>query len=459
MRHSSDTITQEKARKAAWERWFSEDYSWENLSKNHPTLYNYWKQNLDEDTDIIEVAGQKTYHIAHLPLFYDIEETIPTEKLRKASISKFVDIITDKLSGKSNNAARFPKDLLQGVIFPKIDLSTNIIKKDINANFQNCIFTQFTTFESATFADKQDFNDTSFVDDVSFENVTFSDLSYFNESVFHKNASFKYATFTDEVYFIGTKFLNEVSFYMASFQKYASFEHTSFPKNCENSRKIFDLTRFSDIADLTHIELSSFSAFDGAIFKSGLKFSDFKDSDIDLICEKDLAEILKKNSNDREQSLRSLERGLRVVKQEMSKLNDKHKEQILFRLELITHRRLASTGVFEKIFSKMYEILSDYGNSISKPIVFIKLTWIAFGAAYYAMCNFKYTYAFEVSASRIFAISAFSDLPASYVAYLDSSSSPWLSDLYRGLATLETTISISLTFLLLLAIKRKFQIG
>jgi hypothetical protein len=146
-------LSREGLMKRAWERWFNTDYSWDGLKESEwtdeLTLQDYWLDGRSEDDlrangELIEVAGQKTYHIAHLPLHY--RDGTPTRKTShrdevQAQLDALILARLNHAVTQSEDAQEIEakKALFFGMVFLDLDLSQDAFENPLNALFAYCI--------------------------------------------------------------------------------------------------------------------------------------------------------------------------------------------------------------------------------------------------------------------------------------------------------------------------------
>lgn len=168
-----------------------------------------------------------------------------------------------------------------------------------------------------------------------------------------------------------------------------------------------------------------------------------------------------------------IEASFRTLKQAMEESRSRLSEGQFFRLELRARRerRDKEVRLWERGFSILYAVMSDYGNSATRPMAAFVVAFLAFAALYFVRANLGTHILFDpslpvhpdvwqalrFSGSRMLPFGAFEvGAPWEWRAELLSNSFEGL--LSRILATLQSTIAIILTFLFALSIRRRFQI-
>lgn len=365
------------------------------------------------------------------------------------------------------------------------------------AEFLHAKFKKDTDFGSAAFGDSADFESVEFGGTVGFRNATF-DAAEFQNSIFDR-----------DVWFDGAAFKNNISFQSATFEKLASFEKIAWPESARYWHCAFDRTLFRGTLSLVGAGLRSFAAFDGAHIERGLRVDEptegaaraqFKhellaaigashlDGDMLVAIERAKANLLGNNAtelppakvvdhvqNQREQRLRELERGCRVLKTAFERAANKSREQMLYRFELQARRKQKGLPPGEALISDLYALVSDYGASLVRPfvalvflILFSSAVFFAWGFArgfvgadaispqigFWQALDFSWANVFKPLSALSAEGTGYGTLASKLVTDL-----PALSFAVRALATLQSLLAIVLAFLFALAVRRRFQIS
>lgn len=133
----------------------------------------------------------------------------------------------------------FPSHVLfEFAIFEEKANFTNAIFSG-EANFQGTVFNGWTTFYRTSFVSSSWFYRTTFNKDVIFSNAIFIKESYFRYATFNKysnydgakfiyGSSFEYSLFSDKISFINASFRKRVNFSSTNFKNQAVFDYTTF---------------------------------------------------------------------------------------------------------------------------------------------------------------------------------------------------------------------------------------
>ncbi len=167
-----------------------------------------------------------------------------------------------------------------------------------------------------------------------------------------------------------------------------------------------------------------------------------------------------------------VEASFRTLKQLMEDRRDRVREGDFFNLELRARRRRSDVPLWERIASLFYWLISDYGNSIFRPLVVMALLFAGLAGAYYILGEAHGAQgqgshllsAFGFSLQNVFA--PFSALDAGKFSAKDTwvnglvfSSDPGFSLTIKAIASLQSLLTLSLAFLAGLAGRRRFQIN
>lgn len=179
-----------------------------------------------------------------------------------------------------------------------------------------------------------------------------------------------------------------------------------------------------------------------------------------------------------------LEAAYRTLKLKMEQSRDRMEEARFFKLELMARRRRRDDAVpnWERIFSDIYGVSSDYGNSILRPIIGLLLISLTFSALYWSISNglsgrsfapisawangemridADFWEALRFSSGRVLPFGVFNDLkPEGWIGnLLAGNGSKFWSFTIRLIATVQSLAAIVLAFLFALAVRRRFQIN
>lgn len=380
------------------------------------------------------------------------------------------------------------------------EASFDDVKFTDHATFSRSNFASTCNFCRVTFARQAIFFRVNFVGDLNFYGSTISGDAMFVGASFNSDAIFTFVTFSENTKFYRAAFTGEASFIQAKFDGNTSFGLAHFSSKAyfmkirrpppEQSLKwhaAFHKTTFRDILDLTNSGFSHFATFDGAVIKGGvlLDFAPENRATEMFIKERNAARRSSKttgqnksaNKLGRDGQLAQLERGCRVLKQQMDKQSDKQREQLLYKFELLARRAQSSLRLGEKTFSYLYDWAADYGASIIRPFIALAMVILAFAAIYTGWAFLiggvgqgprqvdlehaaaqALNFALANSFKPLSALSADAGTAGTIIDGL-LNQNVWVGIGVRLVSILQSLLSVTLAFLFGLSVRRRFQIN
>lgn len=406
--------------------------------------------------------------------------------------------------------------------------------------FESCSFSGTVDFERAIFSDEAGLSQLICRGDVTFESTKWEKGVWLVDATFEGKANFDFSIFEADLWAKGVRFAGDVSFGRTRFRSIAflnnakfesdmnfggctfsgpaEFNRANFPVRAEHYSGAFSGARFEDIAAFSEAKTHWIAALDQAILGKKLVVDPPPEHEATAEFEKmvraaaaaapeDLknkvetetkqraedaskaggapkpisnAERRKWRFESRERRLRELEGGCRAVKLAMGAERNEVQEQRYYRFQLIARRKQKVTPGWEKCFSHLYALTSDYGTSITKPVVAIAFFLVVFAASYLTM-GLGLDRALPQSAVgnlvsdgwSAFSFSwnnTFRPLSALSAEVVRQGDGSWLSTMLygfgpafgfalRALATVQSLLAIVLAFLFALAVRRRFQIS
>mgnify|MGYP003109926026 CR=1 FL=1 len=379
------------------------------------------------------------------------------------------------------------------------------------ALFESTQFRGTAWFGSAQFSGHAWFDSVQFCGRAGFGSALFRSEAWFGRVQFRGEALFNSAQFRGMARFVDAAFLanaaaGSVRFRTAQFFRRADFSGCQFPNQPERIQGAFETARFLEEARFRTPELMAFSAFDGAVFKGKLLLaaagtereeqSRFdavlratdaaveEDRRIMSAADYDPAKDEQPKERGANTRFAALEGGLRVLKTAMEAEKDHMQEHRFFRFELQAKRRRPSVSRLEKAASWSYGLLSDYGNSMGRPLAALALSVLFFWVVYWGwglsvdgtfLGVEKERTALEFSIRNVvqpfgpWTATSWSPLFNLEIVKIVSCGGPaekacptgggfgWL--VFRLLATVQSVFSLLLAFLFALALRKKFQIS
>lgn len=241
------------------------------------------------------------------------------------------------------------------------------------ANFSSATFFGETNFHSATFSAVCLFNSATFTGLAYFNSATFSEVCLFNSATFSGGASFESATFSGGASFGSAMFSWDADFESATFSRLADFKSVTFSGSANfasatfSAGVTFESATFASSINFINSEFTAKTIFAHAHFKS--EVPDFRGAKLHEATEWHgvrwpAAPLDKTSAQDQVYAYERL-------KQEMERLKKHEDEQFFFRKELRARRELVPFWTAAWWFNFLYAVLSDYGQSTSKPLLWL----------------------------------------------------------------------------------------
>jgi hypothetical protein len=367
-------------------------------------------------------------------------------------------------------------------------------------SFEGFHFHDYADFRSATFSAAADFSQTEFNHhNADFNSTTFSAKANFRSAVFKRRALFGMATFSDEADFSEARFFGLDEFGSAMFFDAARFGSTTFFGTVS-----FDCVTFAGWADFRRVMFSGMSHFAGAVFlytadfvsgtfseeanfygvvfcdhvrfcnakfTSNTSFADvrfhsrvpdFRGATLHEATEwhgatwpRPPARELPTpgNTSSAQEQVYSYER----LKQEMERLKKHEDEQNFFRMELRARRGLVRTLSGSWLLNFIYQVLSGYGTSISRPLgwlfgLFVIGIAIFARAPLYCGAPMPIKLAAKLSFANIFVF-----LPDKREIMMTGKMVECLSNTTQAVSAAQSLLGVVLLFLLGLALRNRFR--
>ena len=283
------------------------------------------------------------------------------------------------------------------VAFPSI-FDFSVFESPLHATFEDASFGQIHGFSNASFGGLTSFRRATFREGVIFANARFGEEDvyvsftifkgaamfegasfmnevHFSDATFSGSANFDDAKFGDQASFNGAKFLGEATFSVRDVDKAnTKFQRINFSKAEFHGPCSFENRNFTANASFNDAEFHDLVKFHGCTFHQGMSFHDTKFYKTHGGYDAEGFE------NDAETE--KLERSYRTLKLGMETLRARNEEAMFFAKEMECRRNRSDIGLFEHFVAFSYEKLSNYGQSILKPLVwltgFTALMWCVY---------------------------------------------------------------------------------
>jgi len=383
--------------------------------------------------------------------------------------------------------------------------------------FENAFFGTLSNFHKSHFSGPVWFSDARFGKIVNFGQVIFASIACYDRASFDEDAIFLTAKFNGETFFEQSSFDNNVnftecsfgngtSFKQATFSGQANFEHAVFGHEASFERTTFGkitsfhATKFGQLTKLIESKFNGYVNFVDAEFEAGLSFkqaefkelakfhnckfhsdSSFADAEfaipvlkIGLLDDIWITWHLRQKSKEKEQDTKEFhikeqaepyESAFRILRQHMENLRNYGQAMKFARLETkARERRYGSPDVplLVRSLSRGYGFISDYGQSILKPLTGLILA-VPVAALLYNWIggddgNLRSSFLMAMQSSLPPVSNAIAGFFGDFAdtAMLNAlDAQPFLT---RIIMTLHGLFSIAMVFFLLLAIRRQFQL-
>jgi hypothetical protein len=337
-------------------------------------------------------------------------------------------------------AARTGRD---GELPPELDplqpYDFSLTHFDRGVSFDGFLFSQRADFGAAMFSGTVvSFHSATFLSGASFFQARFSDAS---------SANFGYATFADEANFGSARFgeaffrlatFSDSAYFGATFSGIASFESAQFlSENSFINAKFADRTTFvgtafrTDVPDFRGATMHEATEWHGSIWPKPPH-----------------------GRVDAQAQVYAYER----LKQEMERLKKHEDEQRFFRKELRARRELARPWSGEWTMNFLYQVFSNYGDSIALPLIWLFGLFATGGAVFYLIHSTSPGAAI-LTMWHAAALSFGNIFPFVPITKELMSANPVIgwSRIEKAIAVAQTLLGTPLLFLLGLALRNRFR--
>ncbi len=237
-------------------------------------------------------------------------------------------------------------------------------------DFCNTHFECTVSFRGFLFASPTDFAGAKFSGGSYFDEATFSEFVYFSKTEFNEVAYFRKTMFFMRADFLETEFFSLATFHKATFSGLANFNDAKFSGEAYFQRAKFSEeanfreAKFSKRANFINAEFCSETVFAGVTFVTSVP--DFRGAKLHEATEWHGVSWPEPEIGGKYQDqVYAYER----LRQEMERLKKPDDELSFVRKEFRAKRGLLKPWRVEWLLNCSYEFLSDYGNSIVRPMV------------------------------------------------------------------------------------------
>jgi uncharacterized protein YjbI with pentapeptide repeats len=269
------------------------------------------------------------------------------------------------------------------------------------AIFKNSYFLDFADFQEACFESSADFNGANFAAIASFLETKFNGLADFQNTNFLEFVDFRKVQFSDQANFENSYFSDEVFFLNCYFRRQANFKGTAFGKSIVFRSVLFlsdvDFSTFKGSTDKNTENPSTFSyvTFEETTFKGQVSFVNrlFLTTTTFGQCIFEKAPEFHGCFFHEDTTFPPIHcflntkgevaaRRYRALKLAMAKFGAREEEAMFYALEQKSLRCNPHTPSWVKLFSWLYEVTSDYGQSLVRAMVSMTLIFCVFFSTY-----------------------------------------------------------------------------
>ena len=231
--------------------------------------------------------------------------------------------------------------------------------------FREALFEVDASFGEVQFQKHAWFDETRFHGDARFDMAQFSRDARFDKAQFHRRASFGKVRFHEHAWFDETQFLDGVEFAGSLFQKNAVFGGSADAAQSD-ARQFnefrFDNAYFSGAADFSNREFRDTTDFSNCVF---MQAPSFHGSTLHQDTAFGGIECFPDVSSD------GAERAYRSLRQAMEELRARLEEGMFYALEQKSRRRRLKNYDPVFLISLGYELGSNYGLSVVRPLLWL----------------------------------------------------------------------------------------
>ena len=345
------------------------------------------------------------------------------------------------------------------------------------ANFENAMFSRFAEFDNATFAD-----------DVTFERSKFPSNSRFNGTSFSKLAVFNGASFGNKMDFSRSTFHGPVFFRTGPIPKHRSNERSNQTENQDlphsptewddlctipeaffgeavfKAPVDFNGRRFTYNVDFSNAHFGDVAKFHGAALPQDTNFANTQ-FECPQPFQKEASAGL---DGDSPTPPDVYERAFRTLKLAMGQHGARNEEKAFYIRELKSWLSGANARIWDKLAARFYSNLSGFGQSIGIPLIWLVVgAPLVFGFLYYLQIvsyeseflpfrtGDTWKFVWYVWESSFNPVAGFDHESVREIRVTRNH-----SPIFFGLTNaIHRLTNLTLTFLVILAIRRRFQIS
>jgi Pentapeptide repeats (9 copies) len=261
---------------------------------------------------------------------------------------------------------------------------------DIDVKFINTVFNEYSIFEDIKFCGLVNFNKVLFNKNTSFKNAQFCDNTDFRKTQFNQSANFENTEFLQYTDFQGTRFCSNTYFESAKFYQHANFRGIQFYEDAH-----FQKSQFYHYAEFDNSCFFGLTSFSLSCFKDDANFGEVSFAKVPVLsgakCDGTWI-FSKKEQHWPQTGEQTTEIEAQHIEIRYAQLRKRMEELKLHDYELFFHgkeleakSRNPHETWYKRLLYKAYGRLSDYGQSIAKPLLAVALSMAVFAALYWAL--------------------------------------------------------------------------
>ena len=257
-----------------------------------------------------------------------------------------------------------------------------------SCKFGNSTFTKLADFFEAEFKNHADFSNVMFLNDGDFDSTKFDGGAHFESAEFEGRASFQAATFFRETSFTYTKFKNWASYMDAKFWGLTVFHNSEFEGGamflqCSfKSGVSFGGSSFKKFAIFRAVSGKGLFSVSNVKFISLPDFTEAHFEEAPLFDDVELKPECFEKSQAHETKL-NLPSHWGALKRLAIQAHDHERELQFFKGEIIARRGTEDNWTYARFwFGWLYQILSDFGRSMGRPLFWLGISLMLFAAIY-----------------------------------------------------------------------------
>lgn len=286
--------------------------------------------------------------------------------------------------------ATFRKEMIFGPRKPVEPLDTsNTVVSSGRVTFDGSRFCAQAFFNRSIFESGATFLNTCFKDVAVFQETRFDGPCAFNSAKFNRTANFGQAGFLDDALFWTTEFSNEVNFGRATFMQSTEFVLAAFHGNVKFDNAAFKRSatfrnaKFFHTSTFKGISVEGLFALQRATFRCLPDFTDSYFRTAPVFYRAALGPNHFKTSNSFSKC-ESIPEQWSALKRLAIQGHDHEKELEFLKGEIISRRNTFDTRFHARYWiGQLYGLLSDFGQSISRPLMFLVIGFLLFSVLYF----------------------------------------------------------------------------